>query len=523
MQHEKNVQIYDQAFKKIKDETEISDPEEIVSKFAKLHTRNYSLLTYINHMNHEVEALEAVRRERAVAEEAKRARDTGHKATREQALGDIERQLNSLWDAIEQGKNEERRRHGLVHEKLIPHIEHMVGQLRAVPGHLPTRTASLSKAVLDAEAGELGEDPPAIFAREIREDTLPQWLEWVEESLGRYRDLLRPHGNTSAEAFPATAMEAVKDLTSKPKHSDKPPQLVRKEELPAATVGPNVDSAMLTPAQRREQLEEDVDEEEFDTRPFKLKEIRMKAEEAIKRRRTRMERSKHSGGMGLGAASDADPMTMRAVASSLGASSTAHAGGSVGAASGAQTVGYDGMVAQSGSRLQSEGALTQEPELDQTLPPIRDDADEEQEHSELQGDGQDDMNFQASAEDWVREEFRKSARSRSLSEVMARSGWKMGAGEDPFNNKMSRDELRVMAESYGLSVEELCFLKAEFDTYSEDGSGYIEVKDLNGLMARLDGSLSEPDLEQAFTELDADQTGDIEFFDFVQWFTSTGE
>merc|ERR1719478_1703026 len=86
--------------------------------------------------------------------------------------------------------------------------------------------------------------------------------------------------------------------------------------------------------------------------------------------------------------------------------------------------------------------------------------------------------------------------------------------------KMSKEELQAMADKMGIQLNNLCYLKQEFDTYDEDRSGYIDVKELRELLEKLGEELTEEELEQAFKELDADGSGEIEFFEFVEWFTS---
>merc|ERR1712228_1017404 len=85
--------------------------------------------------------------------------------------------------------------------------------------------------------------------------------------------------------------------------------------------------------------------------------------------------------------------------------------------------------------------------------------------------------------------------------------------------KMSREELQGMADKMGIQLNNLCYLKQEFDAYDEDRSGYIDVKELKGLLEKLGEELSEEELDQAFRELDSDGSGEIEFFEFVEWFT----
>merc|ERR1712091_614802 len=86
--------------------------------------------------------------------------------------------------------------------------------------------------------------------------------------------------------------------------------------------------------------------------------------------------------------------------------------------------------------------------------------------------------------------------------------------------KMTREELQAMADRMGIQVNNLCYLKQEFDAYDQDRSGYIDRTELRGLLEKLGEELSEEELDQAFKELDSDGSGEIEFFEFVEWFTS---
>ena len=47
-QYTKNIEVYEQAFKCIFEQTGISDIEEIVKIFTKMEEKNFSLLTYVN-------------------------------------------------------------------------------------------------------------------------------------------------------------------------------------------------------------------------------------------------------------------------------------------------------------------------------------------------------------------------------------------------------------------------------------------------------------------------------------------
>merc|ERR1719428_2690470 len=62
-QHQKNIEVFEQAFATIKSTTGISDIEEIVKIFIGLEQRNFSLLTYVNNLNREIESFEKRNRE----------------------------------------------------------------------------------------------------------------------------------------------------------------------------------------------------------------------------------------------------------------------------------------------------------------------------------------------------------------------------------------------------------------------------------------------------------------------------
>ena len=86
--------------------------------------------------------------------------------------------------------------------------------------------------------------------------------------------------------------------------------------------------------------------------------------------------------------------------------------------------------------------------------------------------------------------------------------------------KMTKEELMAMADKMGIALNNLCYLKQEFDLYDEDNSGFIDLNELRELLEKLGEDLSEDELQQAFHELDQDSSGEIEFFEFVEWFTS---
>ena len=56
--HTKNINVFEQAFATIKSTTGISDIDEIVKIFIKLEERNFSLMTYVNKLNSDIEKQE---------------------------------------------------------------------------------------------------------------------------------------------------------------------------------------------------------------------------------------------------------------------------------------------------------------------------------------------------------------------------------------------------------------------------------------------------------------------------------
>ena len=54
----KNATIIEQAFDQIKDNSGISNVDEIVTTFIKAEDQNYSLFNYVNMLNQETDALE---------------------------------------------------------------------------------------------------------------------------------------------------------------------------------------------------------------------------------------------------------------------------------------------------------------------------------------------------------------------------------------------------------------------------------------------------------------------------------
>merc|ERR1711937_144992 len=93
--------------------------------------------------------------------------------------------------------------------------------------------------------------------------------------------------------------------------------------------------------------------------------------------------------------------------------------------------------------------------------------------------------------------------------------------EEAFLNRyrMTEPELQVIVDRLGIHISHLCNLKREFDAFDLELSGYIDVKRVRALLLNLaPDDMSEENIEEAQVELDAESSGEVEFFEFVEWF-----
>merc|ERR1719395_364687 len=94
-QHQKNIEVFEKAFATIKSTTGISDIEEIVKIFVKLEERNFSLLTYVNTLNREIESLEKRNKELADQIVVQRELEAEGEVRRKEKLEDLKTQIQS--------------------------------------------------------------------------------------------------------------------------------------------------------------------------------------------------------------------------------------------------------------------------------------------------------------------------------------------------------------------------------------------------------------------------------------------
>merc|ERR1712176_756797 len=305
-------------------------------------------------------------------------------------------------------------------------------------------------------------------APEFTGENVLAWLTYVEKTLTQWKDFLPDskdarHYKGPNKNYKYTVGQQVLQLQPK-RHQNAHASLVKPGELPSAAnafleQGPTQRGAM---ANREEDSSDE--EEDLQSHPWTRQELRDKAVAAVakrkKHRKTEAPGQQQGNSQGAG---QAEQIKAEAEASAPVGGAAGGAGGD----SGGHELGYDDIVEKT-KDADDESGGSDDSDLDEDVGPT----DEE-----------------------INEIFLK-------------------------RYKMSKEELQGMADKMGIQLNNLCYLKQEFDAYDEDRSGYIDVKELKGLLEKLGEELSDEELDQAFRELDSDGSGEIEFFEFVEWFTS---
>merc|ERR1719409_1964960 len=103
--HQKNIEVFEQAFATIKSSTGISDIEEIVKIFIALEQRNFSLLTYVNQLNREIENIEI--RNRELQNQLKNHNEEEKSSTerKDEALSELKEQIEKTRKATQEKDN----------------------------------------------------------------------------------------------------------------------------------------------------------------------------------------------------------------------------------------------------------------------------------------------------------------------------------------------------------------------------------------------------------------------------------
>mmetsp|Transcript_22138 Transcript_22138/g.48949 ORF Transcript_22138/g.48949 Transcript_22138/m.48949 type:complete len:696 (+) Transcript_22138:63-2150(+) len=439
-QHQKNIEVFEQAFATIKSTTGISDIEEIVKIFVGLEQRNFSLLTYVNTLNREIESLEKQNRELEDQLQSQKRIEEESEKNRTTALAELKQQIQSTTKVTKENQMQATQQHEIF-ERCRPLI------------------LQILKTVEKENRGFGGQPAP-----ELSGDNVLAWLTYVEKTLTQWKDFLPEtkdarHHKVPAKNYKYTVGNQVLALAPK-KHQPPTASLVKAGELPSAA------NAFLEQGQQRgaavgREEDSDTDEEDLQNHPWTRQELREKAIASVAKRKKHRKTEAPGQQLPLGAAAGQEQRHDAEVAGapvSVGGVPVTEAPGEL---------VYEDMV-EKGGAAEDDSEGSDDSDLDDDMGPT---------------------------DDEINEIFLK-------------------------RYKMTREELQGMADKMGIQLNNLCYLKQEFDAYDEDRSGYIDVKELKGLLEKLGEALSDEELDQAFRELDSDGSGEIEFFEFVEWFTS---
>lgn len=256
-QHMKNIEVFEQAFATIKSSTQISDIEEIVKIFVSLEQRNFSLLTYVNQLNRDIEAiqiqnhqLEATINSRSPEglAEAERAKAAGQqKESRE--IAEIKQQIQKTEDATrEKDRDVDKLSNDL--QQCRPLIWNIVKFLKEeIPGLV--------------EQGYEGDMPSMKVSTPDEHDQTAQHLMYIEEALMLFRACLGG----------ADARQTVVPPKAPAGGQRKPTDLPSMAHFSLATNATQIDD------------DDDDDEAGIDQGTWSRNELRHKAIENIRRRR----------------------------------------------------------------------------------------------------------------------------------------------------------------------------------------------------------------------------------------------
>merc|ERR1712232_749919 len=191
-QHQKNIEVFEQAFATIKSTTGISDIEEIVKIFVGLEQRNFSLLTYVNTLNRDIESIEKRNRDlRGQLEDYQK--DQGEAdAHKETAMKDLVLQITKTQAAtIEKDKMVEESTTALQESR--PLVWNIVSLLkRELPHQL--------------ELAYSGDAPPMrCTPPDEHEENLNKFLLYIEEAMMQFRICLPTESTRKKNDAPAKA------------------------------------------------------------------------------------------------------------------------------------------------------------------------------------------------------------------------------------------------------------------------------------------------------------------------------
>jgi hypothetical protein len=217
-QHQKNNEVIDQAFATIKSTTGISNIDEIVRIFVALEQRNYSLLTFVNQLNRDIESTDI--RNRELKKQLEK-----HQQEQEQAKGRKEKALAEVNAQIARTKAAAAEKDKMVRDldtALVESRDSIKSVVRSLDTFMKQGLPKLMNEPYDS--GEL--PPMKASPPDEQEEHLNNHLMYIEEALLQFRDCLSKVGLQRAV------------LQGKPPNGDRR-YGPRQETLPSAKIHDN--------------------------------------------------------------------------------------------------------------------------------------------------------------------------------------------------------------------------------------------------------------------------------------------
>merc|ERR1719162_2718168 len=165
-QHQKNIEVFEQAFATIKSTTGISDIEEIVKIFVSLEQRNFSLLTYVNNLNREIESLEKQNREFQDQIGSQKSLEAESEQRRTDVLAELKTQIASTETSTKENIEQATQQHEVL-DRCRPFVQQIL------------------KTVEKENRGFGGQPAP-----ESNDNVLASWLTYIEKTLTQWKDFL---------------------------------------------------------------------------------------------------------------------------------------------------------------------------------------------------------------------------------------------------------------------------------------------------------------------------------------------
>lgn len=299
-QHQKNIEVFEQAFATIKSSTGISDIDEIVKIFIALEQRNFSLLTYVNQLNREIESIEIRNRELQLQKKKYEKEQDESEKRKADAVNELCVQIQKTRAATEDK------------EKMIEDSTAALTECRPLIWNIVKFLKQEMPALINA--GHEGDPPPMKTASpDDHEENLNNYLMYIEEMILQFRVSLSrkdaeqerivyyqqhmalpawqewaSHNDPKAFPSPSELLAQVGPSSARPKAQQVPPKPTKPTELPSAHI-------------TGDDSDDDPDTGLGD-RPWTRNELRERAQAMIQRRK----RKQH--GKLIGEEKRADPM-----------------------------------------------------------------------------------------------------------------------------------------------------------------------------------------------------------------------